>query len=521
MTRPAAAPRLGVPGLRRRPARSSDVASDAAQFESVYRDCAPELYRYARSIVRDEHAAEDVLQSTMEKALSALRAEPRDFELRPWLFRIAHNEAVSRLRREKPAEALPDTVVSVAAPVADQLDDKQTLEQLWVDLATLPERQRQALVLRELSGLGHEEIGAVLETSGRAVKQTIFEARRALLDCSEGRAMACDEIQQQLSDGDGRVRRSRRIQSHLRSCRDCRAFDAAIHERPEQLRALVPVLPAAAAASVLATLLPGGTSGLASSGIAVGHAGGSAAGAWSIGSLGGTLATKATVIAVASVAAVGGTGVAVVKQQQATQAPSAAPIGKPAGAATPNAAGSAASPGGSGANGAGGSSATAGASDDEREKERSTDGKSANDPNGDPGSSAAPGARDSAQGEAGKARAAVNKAAAAKRRAAAQEKRATAKAKAKAKAKTKTTAKTKTSTSGSSANGRGGGQSGGNSSKAPKANTPTPKSPAAPDPAPTPVPAPAPAERPESQGSSGNQPATGQPGKAQPPGRSG
>ena len=61
---------------------------------------------------------------------------------------------------------------------------------LRADLRDLPERQRSALVLRELSGLSHEEIAAVLDGSARAVKQTIFEARAALHECAEGRTMS-------------------------------------------------------------------------------------------------------------------------------------------------------------------------------------------------------------------------------------------------------------------------------------------------------------------------------------------
>ena len=46
------------------------------------------------------------MQSTMTKAFAALQDERRDFELRPWLFRIAHNEAVSILRARRPTEDL-------------------------------------------------------------------------------------------------------------------------------------------------------------------------------------------------------------------------------------------------------------------------------------------------------------------------------------------------------------------------------------------------------------------------------
>ena len=93
-----------------------------------------------------------------------------------------------------------------------------------MDLADLPDRQRAALVLRELNGLSHAEIGVVLELSPGAVKQAIFEARSALFSCREGREMECHDVRRMLSDGDGRVLRGRGIRAHLRSCPDCARF---------------------------------------------------------------------------------------------------------------------------------------------------------------------------------------------------------------------------------------------------------------------------------------------------------
>lgn len=353
MTRATHAAPRGRLRLRRAAVRSVEARADLAAFEAVYRDSHQELYRYARSIVRDEHLAEDVLQSVMEKALAALQTEERDFEVRPWLFRITHNEAVSRLRGDRPTAELPEALPGNSRGLDEQLDDQSKLDTLWVDLQALPEKQRQSLVLRELSGLSHEEIAAVIGSSARSVKQTIFEARRALLECEEGRVMVCDDVQRQLSDGDGRVRRGRRMQAHLRSCRDCRAFDRAMHDRPQDLRALAPALPAAAAAGLFAQLVPG--AGLASSAGAAGAAGAgglAASGGWSLGALGSALATKTAVVAATTVAAVGATG-AVVAERAQGPVRTAAPA---AGAGAP--AGGAAKASGSGAPGAGGAAAT-------------------------------------------------------------------------------------------------------------------------------------------------------------------
>src|SRR5205814_8505234 len=92
---------------------------------------------------------------------------------------------------------------------------------LVADLAELPDRARSALLLRELSGLSHHEIAAALETSVGGAKQAIFEARQALFELSEGRAMKCEEIRHRISAGDRRVLRGRAVRAHLRDCAAC------------------------------------------------------------------------------------------------------------------------------------------------------------------------------------------------------------------------------------------------------------------------------------------------------------
>jgi RNA polymerase sigma factor (sigma-70 family) len=244
------------PRLRRGlPLRSQSVRDDEAALAAMYERHHQALYRYCRSILRDDDDAQDALQSTLTKALSALRDEQRDFELRPWLFRIAHNEAISRLRRRREIPD-PDAVAAASTDsLAQTVEDRERLAHLRTDLDDLPERQRSALILRELNGLSHEEIAGVLDISARAVKQTIFEARVALQECAEGRAMMCAEVQRALSDADGRVLRGRRMRSHLRACRSCRQFKAALAQRPADLAALAPALPAAAGT---ATAIGGG-----------------------------------------------------------------------------------------------------------------------------------------------------------------------------------------------------------------------------------------------------------------------
>src|SRR3954449_12122723 len=107
-------------GAIRRLRREPPVRSHAARgdFAAVYERHHQALYRYCRSILRHEQDAQDALQNTMARAISALQDERREIELRPWLFRIAHNEAISILRRRRATAELDD------APAAGDLEDR-------------------------------------------------------------------------------------------------------------------------------------------------------------------------------------------------------------------------------------------------------------------------------------------------------------------------------------------------------------------------------------------------------------
>jgi RNA polymerase sigma factor (sigma-70 family) len=238
--------------------RSRAARGDATAFAAVYERHHQALYRYCRSILRHEEDAQDALQNTFARAFAALQDERRDFELRPWLFRIAHNEAISILRRRRETSELGD-LPGEDSEIEERVSEREELRVLRHDLADLPDRQRSALVLRELNGLGHAEIGTVLDLTPAAVKQAIFEARTALFSCREGREMPCHDVRRMLSDGDGRTLRGRGVRAHLRSCPDCRRFKSDLERRPAALRMLAPPLPVAGAATLLSQLLGGST----------------------------------------------------------------------------------------------------------------------------------------------------------------------------------------------------------------------------------------------------------------------
>jgi RNA polymerase sigma factor (sigma-70 family) len=242
-------------------------------FATLYERHHQALYRYCLSIVRNPQDAQDALQSALTRALAALQASERDLAVRPWLFRIAHNEAVSILRKRRGEDRALDEQEPSPISVERTVEQRERMSALVADLQALPLRQRAALLMRELSGLSIEEIAGALATSPGAAKQTLFEARSSLQAFEEGRAMDCEQVRRAISDGDGRVLRSRRMRAHLRGCQECGEFRALIARRSSDLRALALPLPALASTAVLKQVLAHGVAGSHAGGLAAGSAG--------------------------------------------------------------------------------------------------------------------------------------------------------------------------------------------------------------------------------------------------------
>ncbi|HET9199009.1 MAG TPA: sigma-70 family RNA polymerase sigma factor [Solirubrobacterales bacterium] len=274
------------------------VDGDERAFAAIFRRYHQSLYRFCLAIVGNPEDAQDALQNTMIKVMRALPGEERKIELKPWLYRIAHNEAIDLLRRRRETVQLDVEQVAPGYGLSEDAETRERLRRLLADLRELPERQRDVLVMREMSGLDFEEIGVALKTTPAVIRQTLYEARQSLRQMDEGREMSCDAVTRSLSDGDGRVARRRDVRAHLRSCAGCREFRDEIKRREGDFAALAP-LPAIAAAGMLQGLVGGGAQAATGGGLAAALGGGAAK----------TIAASAAVKGVATVAVVAAVGV--------------------------------------------------------------------------------------------------------------------------------------------------------------------------------------------------------------------
>ena len=154
-------------------------AGNETAFEVIVNRYRRGLLRYVARLLSDGRA-EDVVQQVFVNAYWALRSNDTKLRLRPWLYRIAHNMALNALRdRGRLAEELHDDIDGVEPP--DQiLERRQGLRDALAAVKSLPDRQRSALILREMEGRSYDEIAAELGATGGAVRQLLSRARQAV-----------------------------------------------------------------------------------------------------------------------------------------------------------------------------------------------------------------------------------------------------------------------------------------------------------------------------------------------------
>ncbi len=157
-------------------------------FDQLFREYQQGVYHCAYRMLGDSEEAADVAQDTFIRAFRALPSLQRELRPGPWLYRIATNLCLDRLRRRKLIRWEPwDAFSSVFHPRQVARDDpehevvhRESRELLRAALDRLPPRHRQALFLREEQGLSCEEIGEVLGISRQAAKSLLFRAREEL-----------------------------------------------------------------------------------------------------------------------------------------------------------------------------------------------------------------------------------------------------------------------------------------------------------------------------------------------------
>ena len=153
---------------------------------------APRAYKQAYRMLGVQADAEDVAQEAMMRVWK-IAPEWRSGEAKvtTWLYRVVANLCLDRLRKVQSTslDAI-DEPIDPSPSAADDMQSNARLDALQAALIALPERQRQALVLRHIEELANPEIADVMEISVEAVESLTSRGKRALTQILKGRKAA-------------------------------------------------------------------------------------------------------------------------------------------------------------------------------------------------------------------------------------------------------------------------------------------------------------------------------------------
>jgi RNA polymerase sigma factor (sigma-70 family) len=160
-----------------------------AEMAELIEPIIPALRRYARTFVRDAGAADDLVQDTLERAISRWHQRRVDGNPRTWLFTILHNLAVNHLRRARRRQELPlDDANESDIMVSSTQEDALRHADVLAAVAQLPDDQRSVLLLVSVEDVSYADAARILDIPIGTVMSRLARARARLLKLVEEQA---------------------------------------------------------------------------------------------------------------------------------------------------------------------------------------------------------------------------------------------------------------------------------------------------------------------------------------------
>jgi len=161
----------------------------------------PRLRRYARALTRDSSRADDLVQSCLARAIGNAHLWEPGTDLRAWLFTILHNQHVNDVRRSV-REGVSVAVDEVAPVLSIAPNAGAALELRDLDraIATLPEEQRQVILLVGLEGMHYEEVARIVGVPIGTVRSRLSRGRETLRKLMDMRRRAARGVPYERAD---------------------------------------------------------------------------------------------------------------------------------------------------------------------------------------------------------------------------------------------------------------------------------------------------------------------------------
>ena len=154
------------------------------RFNEIIRDYSERVYYHVRRFVNSHEDADDLVQEIFLKVWNALPSFRGEAQTYTWIYRIATNEALNALRREKVRAALRfsslDEVMERRIDSDPWFSGDAAQRTLSKAVARLPEKQRQVFILRYYDEMPYEEMSKVLDTSVGALKASYHLAQERI-----------------------------------------------------------------------------------------------------------------------------------------------------------------------------------------------------------------------------------------------------------------------------------------------------------------------------------------------------
>ena len=167
------------------------IARDGEAFRVIMKKYNQRLYRVARGIVRNDSEAEDIVQEAYVRAFTHLESFRGDSSLATWLSRITINEALGRLRAQRPTvdlvtfESQRTAAEIIQFPLTSKSDDpektmaqRQILQLVEQATDNLPEVYRIVFITRVIEGMSVEDTAEILNLRPETVKTRLHRARK-------------------------------------------------------------------------------------------------------------------------------------------------------------------------------------------------------------------------------------------------------------------------------------------------------------------------------------------------------
>ena len=165
-----------------------------SNFDELIQDQIPRLRRYALALVGDRTRADDLVQDTLERALTRFHLWRRGRNVRAWLFTIMHNIFVNQHHAERARGTAVDLDESTDTPVGDRADLSMQVRDLQKALEQLPVENREVLLLVGLEQLTYEEVAEILGIPLGTVMSRLSRGRERLHSLMSGQTPALRRV---------------------------------------------------------------------------------------------------------------------------------------------------------------------------------------------------------------------------------------------------------------------------------------------------------------------------------------